>query len=55
MSKYSKEELKKMSEILLEAKSCNDDRYLEFCFAMMVRTGAPLEVIEDKIIEYSQG
>jgi len=52
--KYSQENLKKMAKTLLIAKQNNDTRYLEFCFAMMVRTGVPLEIIEQKIIEFAK-
>ena len=53
--KYSPESLKQKAIFLLNLKSQNDGRYMEFCFRLMMKTGRPMSDVERMIYNYAKG
>ena len=52
MSKYNQDSLKRMSEVLVQAKEANDVRYTAFMAFLSLRAGVSEAYIEDRIQEY---
>ena len=49
--KYSKQQLKIMAEITLEAKENDDFRYINLIVVLMTMTGWTEQQVEEKIVE----